>query len=777
MFQAENFIEQIRNAEHGASRLQLIQNAITEADAASDHYWRISFRYDYIKESIFHDDNFKAIIMFPELLSIFDENPDLEDEFYGDVMWAFKLVLENFPDYYQISREEIENYYAEYEKRCKKYNYSMRVFHMKRTSFYLPIDRVKAKAEHDASMLCKRDASCDCEACEINHRMEMALEFEDEETALRIAAPLLDGSKSCAIVPEVSYCTLMYHYLRQGNLTEADYYGKLYARSFNNAPEFLTETGKLMEMYSAVDIRAGWKVLKANIASFVKCKNPKMRMSFARGAYRILKGIGEETEYANSALLKPLPVQRTEEGYKVSELAEYFYNIAKEQSDLLDKRNGTSYFTDMLELEFAKAEAGMMPEPEGNYPAHGLIAKSPRVFAAVPKSDAALDLTAISERLNALSEQLEFITNEVENNVCYLSFRFEDRIYEAYILSPEINDRFGGRPCYMISREDYEAMQDAKQHLIVQMEAGDDAQLSYYLQMKILTTALPELLGVFDLTAEKVYPANWAIFAGKCRNSIALRDLFTLSISGSEESEEVWMTTIGLAASGMRELEIIGATKENYGYFADILFRTGCITERNAILPNAGEPMLDFTIGEKDYSLTWQLPAAALIGKEELLASKADRVVPSAVLCLYGDNTQLPEFEPMQECAEIEYENDRSEYIRHIYLSKETVPQLRNAYKTLSLAGPLEAAAARVEFTLSAEMREKYGYSKELLWADIYEIDGDTIKARIAETSELLPDCKEGDEIEITEENITGWFIRPEGSEEAFTEEDAFLFM
>ncbi len=780
MFQADHWIEQIRSTEHGTSRLEIMQNAIREADDQAADYWRIYFRYEYVKESIFHDDNFKAIIMFPELLAVFDEHPELEDDTYEDVMQAFKWVLENMPDYYQVSLAEIERYYAEYEARCKKYGYSLRVFHMKRSKLFLPIDRDAARREYEAFHGCKRDVNSDCEACEIHHDMRMALEFGEEEEALRIAAPVLDGRKRCAEVPHVTYGALLRFYLYRGDLSEAAYYGRLCARYTDNEPEFLEETGNLLELYSTSDIRTGWKTLKCNISSFVKCRNPIMRLTFARGAYRLLQHISEETEYADSVLLQPLPVKRTKEGYSVKELLEYFYGIAQQQSELLDKRNGTSYYMDQLAQKLAQAETDAALDDSGKHPAHGLIRRAPSSLAAVPKPEQELMLAQVSERLDSLSDKMEILSNNVSDNVCHLTFRFEERLYDAYLFVLEVSEQFSGRPYYQISEEDCEAILNAPKHLLLQMEFGDDPQLSYHLAMKLLTTAVPELIGVIDITTEKIYPANWALFAGSCRNAVALRDLFVLSITGSQDVDEIWMTTMGLCTAGMRELEIIGATKENYGYYADILFHAACNCLSDRMLTDAGEELMELTINDEECLLTWQTVETAIIGKEELRAAKAERGIPSAVLSVLteeGECVHLTDYAPMREMPEVGYSGDRGEYIRRIYLAKETLPQFMNAYRSLSMSVPLEVAAARVEFTLSPEMRQEYGYSKELLWAEIEEMNGDTIRARIAETSELLPECSEGDEVIITEENITGWLIRPQGAEEQFTEEDAYEFM
>lgn len=775
MFQAESYIQNIQESERGAARLEIMNTAITAADAEDAHYWRIYFRYEYIRESIFHDDNFKAIIMFPTLLQVFDEHPELQDDTYDDVMQAFKWVLENMPDYYQITREEIEKYYDEYEKRCREFGFSQRVYYMKKSKFYIPIDINAAKSAYQAFHDYRRDANSDCEACEINYDMTFALEMGNEAEALRIAAPILEGRKRCGEVPHVTYGALTKFYLYQGNLDEAEYYGKLCERYTCNEPTFLAETGYLLELYSAVHPTSGWMIFKRNIENFVHSKNPMMRMTFARGAYRLMQRISEETEYVGSIFLKALPVEpeRTDDNdyrYSTKKLAEYFYDFTKKQSMLLDQRNSSNYYMNMLETKLKSIEAQEHIEESKAASVHGLTARVSACLAAVPASEEALPPPEILEqRLSGLSDAIELITVRAEENQLYIPLRFEGKIYEVTLLWLEVNEPIRMRPYYGVVEETYAAMLSARKHLLLQMDYSDDAMLSCHLAMHILHTLLPDMLGVIDILAQKAYPANWAAFAGSYRNAITPSDLFSLYIAGTEGSDEVWMTTCGLCTLGLRELEIQGATRENFGYFADILHYAASRCAEDSMLPDAGENFAELQVNGESCLLGW-----------ENTAEKADRPFPSGVLKILTADPVHPlptAYPPMVQNEEVKFPSSHEDFVRRIYLAKETLPQLKRAYKSLSISLPLEQAAVRLEFTISAEMRDKCGYSKELLWAEISSFDNDTLTAQIIQTSDMLPEIKEGDEITVSEENITAWLIRPAGGDGVFTEEDTYFFM
>ncbi len=771
MFQAEEYIQKIRDAEHGVPKLELLADAIRNSDEAAAHYWRIYFRYEYVKESIFHEDNFKAIIMFPELLQVFDEHPELEDDTYDDMMQAFKWVLENMPDYYQISLSEIEKYYDEYERRCKKYGFSLRVYYMKKSQFYLTIDREAAKEAYQAFHQCKRDANSDCEACEIHHDMSIALEFDNEADALRIAAPVLDGSKRCGEVPHVTYGALTKYFLYKKQLSEALYYGKLCERYTCNEPEFLAESGYLLELYSMVNPSEGWKIFKRNTENFVRSKNPMLRMTFARGAYRLLQCVAKETEFSNNFMLRCLPIEQTAEGYRIKDLIDYFYDFAKQQSELLDRRNGTDYYMRLLETPLPVADAQDIAKISSGK--HGYAPEITATFAAAATSQFPEDLSELIACLQDLPESTELLSHSVDEGVLYLTFRQAGTIYEA-VLWLEHERHISGRPCCGIEREDYEQIAASTDFLMLRMNYGSTPLQSMRLAMQILHAMLPDLLGVVDVITQRTYPANWIRFAAAYENALSFGDLVGLYITGSEDSDEIWMTTLGMCALGMREIEVIGANRSNFGELADLLHGTACYCAEQGILPDLGDTITVVSNEETDVSLTWCDVSEDIFASEGSIAKKVERPFPTAALCMIGDNEELLPLTqlPNEELQKLSFPHSHSEYVRRIYLAKETFACFQNALRL-----PLDRAAARLEFHLSMEMRQKYGYSKELLWAEIEKVDNGKIIAKIAECSDLLPDIHEGDEIEINEENITAWFVKPKDSDSTYTEKDAFYFM
>ena len=95
--------------------------------------------------------------------------------------------------------------------------------------------------------------------------------------------------------------------------------------------------------------------------------------------------------------------------------------------------------------------------------------------------------------------------------------------------------------------------------------------------MHLLKEVFPDMKGIINLTAQKAYPAEWVKFAGTYENAVSPHDLYSVYLSGDEASGEVWGSTIGLNALGMRELEFINANTENFEAFAGILDQTAAV--------------------------------------------------------------------------------------------------------------------------------------------------------------------------------------------------------
>ncbi|MBQ4465254.1 MAG: DUF4026 domain-containing protein [Oscillospiraceae bacterium] len=781
MFTADPLIRQIGETEHGAARLAAITEAIREADNASAHYWRFYFRFEAIKESIFHDDAFKAILSFPELLQIFDTHPELEDDFSDDMLCAFKWILENSTHFYQVSRDQIDRNYEEYKRRCERYGVSLRVYHMKRCSYLLKVDKEAARAEYEAFHHCKRDGYSDCLACETHFDMKVALELGDEEEALRIAKPILDGDQSCAEIPHCTYARLTDHYLYAGDLDEAAYYGELCDRYTRGDAEFLDATGILLALYSAVDPARGWNLFKQCLPTYMNSMNPTQRLQFADGAFRLMQtlvGINQEqgdSTFSKAPVLAALPLEKTAEGIDLVQVRDYFYREAREAGERLDKRNGSDYYAQQLSRTIVPVvhEAQAL-DAAPKRPLHGLTSRVPCVLLASLPEDVSVSYEQMQERVKAgVPEDAELVNCTTDEKGLFVSYRRDGRVYDYALTVIQTEDEVNANAVEDLTEETFARMLANPTRYFLHCQIGDKAQLDYHFAMELLCTVLPELIGVIDAINQHAYSADWVRFKGKFDASVSPNDLFGLHLIGDQEKDEVWITTLGLNVLGIRELEVHFADTNNYSMMADILDHAAAQIVGQGMLPDENTDFGIIYIDDEPHHFRWERKPDDL--PPDSIAAQVPSDASSGVLMLETDEgTELVAKSQLLANAEsLDYGNTNREFHRRIALAKQTAPILLEALQSI----PYERAGVRLELRLSEEQRKKFDYGIELLWAEVTEVRDGVIYAALKETSEALPELHEEELLTVDPEQIAAWFFHPQGAEQPIGAQDAYYLL
>ena len=756
MFDPQKLIQEIHEMEHGTARLEAISDAIAQADSENAHYWRLYFRFEFLTESNIHGDNFRGLLCFPEYLKIFDEHPELEEEMYQDVMWAFKWLLDNLPDFYQISLDQAEEYFDEFKRRSQKYGLSLRTYHMKHAKFYMNINQDFAQVAYTNFKHFPRGENSDCEACELNFDMDFALSQGELEKALEIARPLIAGEKRCAEIPQVTYARLSQYYLYHDNPEEALYYGILCERAIQNGSEFLKETGELLELFSVTDVGHGWKLFKYALQDFVRCKNPTMRMTFARGAYRLLLKVAEETEYSQSGFLKLLPVMPEEEGWSVKALADFFYEIADDIAEKIDKRNENYYFGNLMKkkLPVWNEQQSSIRQAQS---AHGFVKKFQSAFIAV-LSQTAPFAVVLRERIKALEPPFEVASVTMEDDTCYVSLKYDTLLFDMALKAlPEESTPLQVQVSLGLDDEDLQSLEKIPFRALLLTELPGDGQKSYHVIMRLLYTLFPDMLAVVSASAAKAYSRAWVHFAGEYENAVSPEDVYSLYLSGEPNRNEVYMTTVGLGSLGMRELEILGANKENFGHYAAILDKTASFCAEYDHLPDENKIITTCYDDNDEYPLIWQNPASLNLPAGSY-AARVERDAPAGVIA----KEKLPAPET------VEFSNTRKSFFRGMNLTRETFDLF------LKVLPSCESALVKLSVEVSDEMMRRYGYAIEPLWAEV-NLDSEPLTASLAEESEAVPEHQIGEIMNVNADTIIDWRIKMPSTSEIFSPDTLYL--
>ncbi|MBR7083830.1 MAG: DUF4026 domain-containing protein, partial [Oscillospiraceae bacterium] len=485
-----------------------------------------------------------------------------------------------------------------------------------------------------------RNRNSDCEACELNYTMKVLLAKHDEKQALEVIQPVLQHQKRCAEIPHVTYAILAKYYFQQEKFSEAAYYTNLCEELIRNKSEFLREIGTLLEIYSVMDINAGWKLFKYSLELFMNCRNPVMRLCFARGAYRLMQTLSEQMEFVKSPLMSVLPITHSEEGWSSKAVKQYFYEIAKDISQKLDERNQIAHYIPLLEAKLPEYNEEKALQ-ENRKSIHGLVHKSQTIIAIFSNKK-----TSMEELEQFIQNStVEILSDSHDETSHYISLKVNENILDCVLAPnveiPPVETHF----IHGMEEAQIQGLLNSECCCILALELVGNPQDAYQAMMHFLKEVFPDMKGIINLTAQKAYPAEWVKFAGTYENAVSPHDLYSIYLSGNEESGEVWGSTVGLNALGIRELEFINANTENFGAFAAILDKTAaCCVERNS-LPDEKETITYCWDDNKNLEIFWENTETALkTAIPEGIAVSMEREYPTGILNLH----QLPYIEELE---------------------------------------------------------------------------------------------------------------------------------
>lgn len=646
MFDAEKYIAEYQSLEHGAPRLRAIQKAYQAADAAHDDEWSFRFRDRYLNESTFESDDVDAMVIFPEMVALYDKNEELQadDEFFHKLMWSFKLVIETSMNFHHVPLSQIEAFLAEFKRRLEAGGRSLRTYEYLRENISDQTGNLLPAAEYGKYRELPADDLKDCTACELSHDVRMALRLEQPEKAREIGKPIFAGEVHCSEVPETTYAAWIAYDIAHGDFGDARKLAKRLYPMARHELNLLREIGILLHFYAITDRQTGITIFRHEVRNFLACRNHWMRYHFAAGAYRLFANM--QMEEFGVILPQEFPLWNEAHRYSAAEMRDYFYEIAKELAEKLDARNGNSVLTD--ELHAADPEY----DEEAIDLIHGDTEQTPSVIGAVctvlPDT-----LTAESVR-ETLAQDGRFMVAlaKADEEQGLLAFQIaegdgSEEVYQVMFVCQPVPPVSDFRPASPIADDVAEAVTNSEAIVLCIMPFEEkQPDLALHFQLKLLHLLFPQAVAYLDYSRRKLLPAGWVAMEAQSDVPPLVDYLYNLQLHGNAESDSLWITTQGLRCCGIREIEILDATKENFPRYCDML----CFAAERILLRNElSDARAPFTVVRKQDNsavvCTW-VPAAeakadyaddaaGMAVRMEMLGEEAADFDGNAVLYLY----------------------------------------------------------------------------------------------------------------------------------------------
>lgn len=576
--------------EHGDDRMEYIKQCINDTDKENNYTESLILRFQYIEESIFYGDSFKAFIMFPEFMSMFDAHPDSLSKHY--FMIALKWITGKTDEFYQVSLSKGEQFLEELKNRCIRYNCSLNIFYHKAAYFYLYIHNLKKAEEYfELYKNSETDEVSDCDACTLSFEIDYELKRGNEIEAIRLFNELLNNNKHCSEVPETTYALFTNHFAESGRLDEAEHYASVLKRRLKEKNELNTCFFALLRLYSYTNPNEALDIFQKKLSVFLCSKNPFEKFDFADAAFRFFSNIEtEDEEYINLKLPHKFPLYSDNDEYIITDLRDYFYNEAKKISEKFDERNNNSFFSDKLELKYENTENIKLELPK-----HGTVSRAP-FKTAIPFLSKE-NIPSPDEVVNKIKELPNTSVDSVfcdEDNLFVIGKNTDYGFHFKYHFSVCKTDNIEtAYQIHFFSEADTEKLADYTSLLLVDaiLENGYES-FCYGHMLKVLnalnTDSCP---AVADITNEGLLSAEWVRLYASTEAVPDYKYLFLLHVYTSEDDDQCLdVVTSGLTELGSRELSVSGIEKKDLEF---VTLVTGHIAEAIATvapLRDEGEP-------------------------------------------------------------------------------------------------------------------------------------------------------------------------------------------
>ena len=564
----------LNSLSHGDDRLDYYKKCIAEADAEKDYHSMIWLRHDYIEESVFHDDSFKAIIMFPEFMKLFDEHPGEMKP--SSFMFPFKWILEAGDEYYQMSLEQIESYFERFKEYIEKFGYTMRTYYYKKFQIYQYIDKDIALKAFDEMDKYERTEISDCKACEGNGKARKEMRFGSEKKAVEMLNDMLDKNMTCAEVPQVTYGAFAYEFAKRGMYEEAVHYAELMLPMIKgDETNYATHVSHIIELKTITDPNGAFELFCRCAGKFSRIKNPSYRFSFACAAYRFFARLVEagNTEL-NMRLSSDFEFFNEDGTYDCADLRDKYYAVAKDLAEKFDKRNGTDYFSS--DLAFVYPEA---PVKTLELPVHGSFTPESPVVGLLVHGPEDVPLAEPEEFERLLAEKCGITDvgygHDEETNKFYVGGKTEDgsavryALYLHEAIDPETMKQMHWAPeGELDSLGEYEGM------VVIYPTIPDADRFAELKRLLKLAAAIDkgDSPVIYDLTNSRILSKRWLALeaAGDTdpfRNYYSRVWLYRSAFA--EDCGDI--TTTGMETFGSREFLVPAVKQDDIDFALEVL--------------------------------------------------------------------------------------------------------------------------------------------------------------------------------------------------------------
>ncbi len=387
---------------------------------------------------------------------------------------------------------------------------------------------------------------------------------------------------------------------------------------------------------------------------------------------------------------------------------------------------------------------------------------------AVPKDESKDMLDGIFERVSCIDGVKiikKSIPTDKEPGSITLTYHGEEYEVGFYVGSFSLPKMFG-KQSYYFSDEEMKSLKKASKAMEIFMKFNEDSKKSFHLQIKLAAAMVPDLIGLMDESAEKMFCARWVKMVADSKVTPRANDLFLVQ-AVTDKSGEVWLHTHGLCRCGITELEILKSDKENYNNHYNLIstFASYLLDKKREFVPKESSAYIGILANNQPVVVTYIPWTKALKEyKEAKLGNVSDREQghnsKTSVIFLYKSEedeknkklSKVSEYNSLWGDNPIFFISNEETAImkalameRFHFVKEESTKKDNNIIIKIGL--PIDSS----------------GENFEHIWFELIEFDGERFKARLLQEPYDIENIHEGYENWYTVDDVTDWIIyRPD---------------
>ena len=332
----------------------------------------------------------------------------------------------------------------------------------------------------------------------------------------------------------------------------------------------------------------------------------------------------------------------------------------------------------------------------------------------------------------------------------------------------------------MIKPEDRARLQNATHGLTVYMDFRKNFPLdpfkAYHLQLKVLLSLVPDLVLIYDESAERIVNGKWARMAAESKYTPGPNDLFWVQAVAGENGK-LWLHTHGLCRFNLTELEILDGDKEySEGYYNVIAILAGVMLNEGTTKKDGG-----FYIG----MLADRIPLVVTTAPwTEALAEYPGISCGGAADRKEGHNSQSnvifvyksPEDQENDVHSKPSIYNDLlDENPLFFFSDRETHRLSMIARERFEIAKKAFAKGCPVLIKIGLPVDNAEDDEREHIWFELKSVEENGFIATLTQEPFNVSGIHEGDERLLTVDDITDWMIMSEELKMRISPNNAYL--